>query len=150
MSIVSLAGIKVFCGENARLPERAEPGSAGYDLFAAEVRIVEPGQWLLVPTNIKMEIPRGVYGRVAPRSGLAFKNGIDVLAGVIDSSYRGNIGVILMNHGKLPFTVNPGDKIAQLIFELYAVVNEMIPVTSEQDLSDTTRGAGGFGSTGTK
>lgn len=91
-------------------------------------------------------MPEGTYGRVAPRSGLAWKNFIDVGAGVIDQDYRGNVGVILFNHSDTPFEIKKGDRIAQLILE--RIVH---PVVVEADtLSDTDRGAGGFGSTGTK
>lgn len=100
----------------------------------------------LVKTDIQIEVPEGTYGRVAPRSGLAWKNFIDVGAGVIDQDYRGNVGVILFNHSETDFEVKKGDRIAQLILE--RIIH---PVVIEVDtLTDTDRGAGGFGSTGTK
>lgn len=91
-----------------------------------------------------MEVPEGTYGRVAPRSGLAVKNFIDVGAGVIDQDYRGNVGVVLFNHADVPFEVKKGDRIAQLICEqiLYPELIEL------DTLSETARGEGGFGSTG--
>jgi dUTP pyrophosphatase len=97
-----------------------------------------------VDTGISIQPPPGCYGRVAPRSGLAAKYGIDVGAGVIDSDYRGIIRVILFNHNDQPFTINVGDRIAQLILEQALSV----PVEQVQELSNTTRNANGFGSTG--
>lgn len=99
----------------------------------------------LVKTDIQIEVPDGTYGRVAPRSGLAWKNFIDVGAGVIDQDYRGNVGVILFNHSDIDFDVKKGDRIAQLICE--RIVHPT--VVEAETLTDTTRGAGGFGSTGT-
>lgn len=98
----------------------------------------------LVQTDIQIEVPEGTYGRIAPRSGLAWKNSIDVGAGVIDQDYRGNVGVILFNHSDDDFEVKKGDRIAQLICEriTYPVVEEA------KSLSETARGAGGLGSTG--
>lgn len=100
----------------------------------------------VVNTDIQIELPEGCYGRVAPRSGLAVKNCIDVGAGVIDEDYRGNVGVVMFNHSDLEFTVAKGDRIAQLICEriYYPTLEEV------KSLSDTLRGDGGFGSTGTK
>lgn len=97
-------------------------------------------------TDLAVEVPAGCYGRVAPRSGLAAKHHIDVGAGVIDEDYRGNVGVVLFNHGAEPFVVQRGDRIAQLICER-CVLPELLEVDS---LDETQRGAGGFGSTGTK
>lgn len=131
--------------ENAIIPTQGTIYAAGYDLFAAEDAIVVCGSRKLIKTNISMAIPSGYYGRIAPRSGLAYKNGIDVLAGVIDSDYRGDIGVILYNTDKkLDFGVRKGDRIAQIIFET------CYPATFSQKsiLTDTVRQAGGFGSTG--
>lgn len=98
----------------------------------------------LVKTDIQIEVPVGTYGRVAPRSGLAWKNFIDVGAGVIDQDYRGNVGVILYNHSDTDFEIKKGDRIAQLIMEriVYPVVVEV------ESLTETARGAGGLGSTG--
>ena len=104
--------------ENAIIPTQGTTFAAGYDLYAAEDAVVVCGTRKLIKTNISMEITPGYYGRIAPRSGLAYKNGIDVLAGVIDSDYRGDIGVILYNTDKnIDFTVKKGDRIAQIIFE---------------------------------
>ena len=130
--------------EHAQLPKRATPGSAGYDLCAVEHVVIAPGKRALIKTGIKIEgMPQTMYGRIAPRSGLAFKYGIDVMAGVIDSDYRGEIGVILYNSGDQQFEVKVGDRIAQMIFEQISYV-----YISEGKIGDTERGAGGFGSTG--
>jgi dUTP pyrophosphatase len=135
---------KIKLGPGARMPFQADKGCAGYDLFASEHNIIRAGNWGKISTSVFLEIPYGFYGRVAPRSGLAYKCGIDVFAGVIDSSYRGEIGVILYNASTMDFVVRTGDKVAQIIFEkCYS------PVLLEvSELSDTSRGEGGFGSTG--
>lgn len=131
--------------ENATIPTQGTSFAAGYDLYAAEDAVVVCGTRKLVKTNVSMEITPGYYGRIAPRSGLAYKNGIDVLAGVIDSDYRGDIGVILYNTDKnIDFIVKKGDRIAQIIFEACysATLNNV------ENLDNTLRQAGGFGSTG--
>lgn len=118
--------------------------SAGCDLSSIEAHVLKPGERKLFKTGLSIAIPSRLYGRIAPRSGLAYKSGIDVLAGVIDEDYRGEIGVILINLGQEDKVVNVGDKIAQLIFEnCYRADFEVVT-----DLDDTNRGAGGFGSTG--
>lgn len=99
----------------------------------------------LCPTDLAIALPAGVYGRVAPRSGLAWKNSIDVGAGVIDEDYRGNVGVILFNHSDSDFTVKVGDRVAQLILEKIAIADVE---ETEGELPTTVRGEGGFGSTG--
>ena len=103
-----------------------------------------PLKQALIPTNLAIKVPVDCYGRVAPRSGLAWKHSIDVLAGVIDADYRGDVGVILFNHGDKDFPVAVGDRVAQLILERIA----RLPVVEVADLDATDRGAGGFGSTG--
>jgi dUTP pyrophosphatase len=132
----------------ATLPNRATNGSVGYDLYSSsKIPItISPMQRALIPTNLIMLIPDGHYGRIAPRSGLALKFGIDVGAGVIDSDYRGEVGVILFNHGKEEFQVKKGDKIAQLILEK---ASYDLPVIEVQEIEEerTERGEGGFGST---
>ena len=131
---------------NAIAPTRVEVGAAGYDLSACEDKIIPAGKWDKVDTGIAVEFPSYCYGRVAPRSGLAFKKGISVGAGVIDSSYRGTIQVILFNHGSEAFVVKSGDRIAQLIFEkIYTPELEEVTI---ETLTTTDRGTGGFGSTG--
>lgn len=130
--------------EKAKLPERATSGSAGYDLFAAHDAVIPGRSQALVGTDVAIAVPEGHYGRIAPRSGLALKHFVDVGAGVIDPDYRGKVGVVLFNHSKYAFVVNCGDRIAQLIIEKIVVP----PVVSVQDLDETARGDGGFGSTG--
>jgi dUTP pyrophosphatase len=125
-------------------PARASAGAAGYDLCAAYDGVVPARGRALLKTDVAVAVPAGTYGRVAPRSGLALKSGIDVGAGVIDEDYRGNVGVILFNHGDADFAVKAGDRIAQLVLERIAVAD----VAVVEALDDTARGAGGFGSTG--
>jgi len=128
---------------SAITPKRATPGSAGLDLFACENDSVPPKKWKAISTGISIKIPNDCYARIAPRSGLAFKNGIDVFAGVVDSDYRAEIKVILMNHNDIEYKINQGDRIAQIIFEkIYT--NDFIEV---EELDETQR-IGGFGSTG--
>jgi len=131
--------------EYAKVPTRAEDGSAGYDLYYnGEPFTLPAGSRYLLPTGIALAIPRDRYGRIAPRSGLAFNYGIDVLAGVIDWSYRGEIKVLLLNTGDKDFDIKYGDRIAQLIIEKISTP-ELVEV---QELPSSVRGAGGFGSTG--
>lgn len=115
------------------------------DYYSAYDCVIPARGKAVVKTDIQVELPEGCYGRVAPRSGLAVKNFIDVGAGVIDEDYRGNVGVVLFNHSEVEFAIAKGDRIAQLICEriFYPTIEEV------KDLSDTKRGAGGFGSTGT-
>lgn len=128
------------------LPKKSDPGSAGYDLsYSGLPVILHPNERLALGTNISLEIPDGYYGRIAPRSGLALKNGVDVLAGVVDSSYRGEIKVILINFGDRPVSFATESRIAQIIFERYYDF-EMLEASQ---LLETIRGAGGFGSSGT-
>ncbi|WCJ20945.1 Deoxyuridine 5'-triphosphate nucleotidohydrolase [Euphorbia peplus] len=130
--------------ENAVLPSRGSPLSAGYDLSSAvETKVPAKGK-ALIPTDISIAVPEGTYARIAPRSGLAWKHSIDVGAGVIDADYRGPVGVILFNFSELDFEVKKGDRIAQLIIEKI-VTPDVIQV---EDLDATVRGEGGFGSTG--
>lgn len=125
---------------------RANPSDAGIDLRAAEEANIPPLGRATISTGICLEIPEGHYGRVAPRSGLAHRHGIDVLAGVVDSSYRGEVKVVLHNTDKHEsFHVSPGDRMAQLIIERH-YNPEFVEV---EDLTQTDRGSGGFGSTGT-
>lgn len=131
--------------ENGRLPTRATPHSAGYDLFAAADAVVPGGGMKKVSTGISIAFPLGFYGRISARSGLTLRHRIDVGAGVIDADYRGEIGVILFNHSTEDFKVSKGDRIAQLILEAI-ITPEVVQVDS---LPETERGSGGFGSTGT-
>lgn len=130
--------------EHAQLPQQGTAVSAGFDLFSAEDKTLPAGQRGLVKTDLSIACPEGTYGRIAPRSGLALKHGIDVGAGVIDADYRGPVGILLFNLGDKDFEIKRGDRIAQLILE-QIVIPEIREV---EDLSETTRGAGGFGSTG--
>eukprot|EP00048_Salpingoeca_helianthica_P017544 m.237789 g.237789 ORF g.237789 m.237789 type:complete len:147 (-) comp21382_c0_seq1:169-609(-) len=131
--------------EHAIEPKRASLQAAGYDLFSAADMVVPAQGKAIVPTDIAIAVPDGYYGRVAPRSGLAVKHFIDVGAGVIDADYRGNVGVVLFNFNKIDFEVKKGDRIAQLLLEKIITPDVLIL----DDLDSTTRGAGGFGSTGT-
>jgi len=128
----------------ATLPQRNSQDAAGYDLSSAKDLVVPAGGKALVLTDLAISMPKGVYGRIAPRSGLAWKYHIDVGAGVIDQDYRGNVGVVLFNHSKEDFKISIGDRIAQLILEKYKIVD----VEEVNDLMETNRGTGGFGSTG--
>mmetsp|Transcript_25499 Transcript_25499/g.41144 ORF Transcript_25499/g.41144 Transcript_25499/m.41144 type:complete len:224 (-) Transcript_25499:35-706(-) len=130
--------------EKAMVPTRGSPLSAGYDLYSAYDATVPAGGKALVKTDIAVKCPVGTYGRVAPRSGLAWKSHIDVGAGVIDADYRGNVGVVLFNHSKVDLPIKAGDRIAQLVLEKVC----MAPIVEVPKLEDTERGAGGFGSTG--
>lgn len=132
--------------EFATIPSRGSAYAAGYDLHSASpLPIVVPSHGkALINTDLAMIIPPNHYGRVAPRSGLTHKHFIDVGAGVIDQDYRGNVGVILFNHGPTDFIVNLGDRIAQLILEQISNP-EIVEVDS---LEDSCRSEGGFGSTG--
>lgn len=170
--------------ENATIPTRGSARAAGYDLYSAEVRILSTNYLLhflsplsqdtevpargkgLVKTDIQIKVPSGTYGRIAPRSGLSWKNHIDIGAGVVDEDYRGNVGqflqflllffspaltlpfhsgVVMFNHAETAFTVKKGDRIAQLVCErIYYPDIEVLDT-----LNETDRGEGGFGSTGT-
>ena len=130
--------------EFATLPKRGSALAAGYDLSASADCVVPARGKALVKTDLSMAIPTDCYGRIAPRSGLAWKNSIDTGAGVIDSDYRGEVKVLLFNHEDTDFNVKVGDRVAQLILERIATP-EVIAV---DDLDESDRGAGGFGSTG--
>jgi dUTP pyrophosphatase len=125
-------------------PEYGSLAAAGADLRASETTEIAAGARAAVATGHKVQIPPGHVGLVWPRSGLAVRHGIDTLAGVIDSDYRGEVKVVLVNHGDEPFAIAPGDRIAQLLIQRV----ERVTFTTVTDLDETTRGAGGFGSTG--
>jgi dUTP pyrophosphatase len=128
----------------AVLPTRGSAAAAGLDLYSIEDITLQPHERVLARTGIAVAIPHGFYGRVAPRSGLAVKNGLDVLAGVIDSDYRGELCCALLNTGNEPIQLAQGSRLCQLIIEQIITPT---PIWSDE-LEDTSRGAGGFGSTG--
>jgi len=140
--------IKVNYTGKHELPQFETAQSAGMDLRAnidAPV-VLQPGDRTLIPTGIKMALPDGYEAQIRPRSGLAYKHGITVLnsPGTIDADYRGDVGVLLINHGQEPFTVEDGMRVAQMVVAQYSQF-QWEPVA---DLSATDRGEGGFGSTG--
>lgn len=128
------------------LPTYATAGAAGFDLRAAASLSLAPGQFAMVPTGFAMAIPAGFEMQVRPRSGLAAKHGVTVLntPGTVDSDYRGEVAVILINHGSARFEINRGDRIAQGV--IAAAVQ--MPLVEVDSLDATARGSGGFGSTG--
>ena len=132
--------------ESATIPQYSHPDDAGLDLFSIAEEIILPGEAKLIPTGIAIALPTGTEAQIRPRSGLALKHSITVLnsPGTIDAGYRGEIGVILINHGKNPFQVLSGMKIAQMV--ITSVINAEIETV--ENLSITARGGGGFGSTG--
>ena len=131
----------------ARLPRRAHPGDAGYDLFAAEAATIGPGERASVGTGIAIELPPGHAGWVVPRSGLAARHGIALVnaPGLIDEGYRGEVRVLVLNTDRTePFEITPGERIAQLVVAAVAAPE----VVEAEELAVTARGEGGFGSTG--
>jgi len=126
------------------LPRYTSEGAAGADLQASEALVIAPGERAAVPTAIRVELPPGHVGLVWPRSGLALRYGIDTLAGVIDSDYRGELRVVLVNHGREPFHIKPGDRVAQLLVQRV----ERAAFVPDDGLTRTGRGEGGFGSSG--
>ncbi|KOS68174.1 deoxyuridine 5'-triphosphate nucleotidohydrolase [Lysinibacillus contaminans] len=133
---------------DAKLPVKAHPTDAGFDVFSIENVVISSGEYKLIKTGISIELPSNTEAQIRPRSGLALKHGITVLnsPGTIDEEYRGEIGVILINHGKSDFVVEKHMKIAQMVI---APVMQ-VEIKEIAVLSDTDRGTGGFGSTGTK
>ena len=129
---------------DAKLPTRATVGSAGYDLYSPDSGIIQPMERLLIPLHISIQLPVGTYGQIAPRSGLALKYGIQVGAGVIDEDYRGNVGVLLFNVSDKPFEFKKGDRVAQLIVKSY----KSPEIKQVEQLDESNRGDGGFGSSG--
>lgn len=144
---------KVYSISKHPLPQYATKQSAGLDLRAnidAPITI-NPRERVLVPTGLHIQLPEGFEARIQPRSGLALKKGITCLnsPGCVDADYRGDVGVILINHGTEPFTVNDGERIAQMIISKYEQA-EWEPVSSIEDLEATERGEQGFGHSGIK
>lgn len=131
---------------DAVVPTRGSQGAAGYDLSSCENIVVPAGKWKLINSGIAIQIPSDCYARVASRSGLALKKGINVGAGVIDSDYRNAIGAVLFNHSDKDFEVKVGDRIAQIIFE--KIYTPELEEVDYDTLTNTERGTKGFGSTG--
>lgn len=129
----------------ASIPKRANEHAAGFDLYSVEEYEFEPGERCLLTTGVAMALERGFWGEIKPRSGMALNNGIDVMAGVIDSDYRGEIQVLLINHGGFNYTIKPGDRIAQIVIQRHYSGLLSREVAS---LDETDRGASGYGSTG--
>lgn len=131
---------------DAIIPSYAHEGDAGFDLRAVEDFILKPGERNLFKTGLCMEIPEGHFGSIRGRSGLAANHGIDVLGGVIDSGYRGEVGVVLINLGEKEVKISKGDKISQMVIKPVERVN----IQEVSEISSTLRGEGGWGSTGVK
>jgi len=146
---VTIPVLQLANGAGLPLPSYATPGSAGLDLMAAIERplSIEPGARLVVPTGIAIALPQGYEAQVRPRSGLAWEHGVTVLnaPGTVDSDYRGEVQVLLINHGAKPVTISRGQRIAQL---LVAPVSRVV-WQEQTELGTTKRGKGGHGSTGT-
>ncbi|MBM6997122.1 dUTP diphosphatase [Paenibacillus sp. DXFW5] len=136
--------------EDIELPRKMSELASGFDLYAAvtEQLTLQPGQRALVPTGIAIAMPGGLEAQIRPRSGLAFKHGITCLntPGTIDADYRGEIKVLLINLGQEPFVIQRNERIAQMVFQIVPEVN----LVQVDELSETVRGDGGFGHTGTK
>ena len=137
--------------ETIKLPQYQTTGSSGLDLVAnldqeTEQITIKPNKWEIIPTGITIELPDGCEAQIRPRSGLAYKYGVTVLnsPGTIDNDYRGEIKIILINHGQEDFIVKNGDRIAQMIISKY----EQVELEEIEFLTETTRNDGGFGSTG--
>jgi dUTP pyrophosphatase len=144
--------VRLAHGEGIELPSYGTEHAAGMDLRAAVSEdaplTIAPGEWKLVPTGLSIAVPEGWEAQVRPRSGLALKFGITCLnaPGTIDADYRGEVGVILINHGREPFVVKRGERVAQMVIARY----EAIAWAEVAELDETRRGEGGFGSTGTR
>ena len=145
--------IKVFNNSKNELPQYATPQSAGLDLRAniQQDIVLNPGQRTLVPTGLHIQLPVGYEAHIRPRSGLALKHGITCLnsPGTIVADYRGDVGVILINHGTEPFVIKRGDRIAQMVIAKHETA-EWESVESMDQLEDTERGSDGYGHTGVK
>ena len=150
MSATTISVTRLEHGKDLALPEYATEQSAGLDLLAAisEAKTLAPGERALIPTGLAMALPDGYEAQIRPRSGLALKHGISLVnsPGTIDADYRGEVGVIIINHGTEDFTIERGMRIAQMVIAPYtqAQFSEVL------ELPESQRGAGGFGSTGTK
>lgn len=146
MSLEGKVEIKVKRLElNAKIPRRFTTGAAGFDLFATEYLTIHPGAYAEVKLGIAIDIPKGYYGKISSRSGLAFRYKVFAFDGTIDSDYKGEITVLLNNDGKEDYRVKPGERIAQLILLRYLPEAEMVEAS---ELSMSERYTAGFGSTG--
>jgi len=136
--------------EDISLPRKMSELASGFDLYAAvsEPLVLNPGERKLVPTGFALSMPGELEAQIRPRSGLAFKHGITALnsPGTVDADYRGEVKVLLINHGQEAFTITRNERIAQMVFQLVP----QISLTEVEELTATARGAGGFGHTGTK
>ncbi|MFD1990868.1 dUTP diphosphatase [Paenibacillus nicotianae] len=136
--------------EGLELPRKMSELASGFDLYAAvtEPMVLEPGKRALVPTGLALAMPAGLEAQIRPRSGLAYKHGITCLntPGTIDADYRGEIKVLLINLGEEAFSIARGERIAQMVFQIVPEID----LVQVQQLSETVRGTGGFGHTGTK
>ena len=132
---------------NAKLPTKGSEEAAGYDLYSVEETVLKPGEIKLVSTGLKIALPPGYEAQVRPRSGMALKRGLTVLnsPGTIDPDYRGELGVILINHSKFIRILEPGDRIAQMVIQR---VEQFIEMSFVESFDETDRGESGFGSTG--
>lgn len=129
---------------NARIPDQTFTGDAGFDLYSNVAAVINPGRWLAIGTGLSLILPMGIHAEVRPRSGLSLKHGVTVLnaPGTVDSGYRGEIRVVLINHGTEPFAVDPGDGIAQLVFSSH----EDCSFNENTHCEASDRGIFGFGS----
>jgi len=130
--------------DNAIVPSYAHPGDAGMDLHSCIDCCLESGQRMLIPTGLSIHVPKGFVGLIWPRSGLSYRKGVDVLAGVMDEGFRGEMGVVLLNTGYDDVVIKKGDRIAQLLIQPI----EYVEIEEVNDLEDSSRSGGGFGSTG--
>ncbi|MAH20736.1 MAG: dUTP diphosphatase [Flavobacteriaceae bacterium] len=145
MIIIMSAPIRVKkLSDTATIPTRGSAVAAGWDLYASQECIIPARGKAIVSTDIAIAVPVGYYGRVAPRSGMAWKKHTDIGAGVIDADYRGPVGVVMFNHSEEDLKIEVEDRVAQLVIEQIS----MAPLTEVESLDDTERGEGGYGSTG--
>lgn len=148
MLLETIMSLKIKKHEvDAQIPVSADKGSAGIDLYSYETGIIEPRSHAMIDTKISMEIPENYCGLIWPRSGLSAKYGIETGAGVIDSTYRGVIKVILHNHSDKPFQYEKGMRIAQMIITPY-LAPKIVMLDNNEQHTESDRGDGGFGSTG--
>lgn len=144
MNTYNLKVVKIH--KDAIIPNYAHPGDAGLDIYSIDEKILNPGERALIKTGIKIELPKNTEAQLRPRSGLALKHGISLVnsPGTIDEGYRGEIGVIVINHGNEPFKVEKQMKICQMVIKPVWTVS----IEEVVELDETARGEGGFGSTG--